>query len=330
LQALPVFGEKMAKSLKAYKLMDLWFSELPKYKSSGNLPARGSIAAALIVLERLKNEYVLDLNAHLAEGKAQIQGLSTFAVKKILSKFGEQRIFLTEGGRTNRGNPGAIDKLLNVLNDANLDKYKKADRNAILEECQKHLIGKVEDYLSAKHLEFLFDSTLTSRRIISDLLAQAKSAGKGGPVAQYLVGAKLQLRFQKETIENQRYSAGDVQTRRSGDFELGDTILHVTVAPNMNAFEKCKKNIEKGYRVFLIVPEASVAGSRQIAESILPGKIAVEPLESFIANNLEELSCFTKKKLVSGFRRLLELYNSRVKSIEPDKSLLINIPRALE
>ena len=69
--------------------------------------------------------------------------------------------------------------------------------------------------------------------------------------------------------------------------------------------------------------------ARQNAQAASPDRIAVESIESFIANNIEELSQFAKDELKSGFRRLLETYNQRVDAIELDKSLLIEIPASL-
>jgi hypothetical protein len=152
---------------------------------------------------------------------------------------------------------------------------------------------------------------------------------KAGPVAQYLVGAKLQLRFPDMQVSNQRYSAADIQSGRCGDFQIGDTAFHVTVSPMPGLYEKCRTNISSGLRVFVLVPDSSVVGARQNAEAIAPGKIAVESIESFIGNNIEELSLFKKDKLTSGFRRLLDTYNTRVDEIEADKSLMIQIPPTL-
>ena len=77
------------------------------------------------------------------------------------------------------------------------------------------------------------------------------------------------------------------------------------------------------------MPDNCVVGARQNAHTAAPDRIAVESIESFVANNIEELSQFAKDDLKSGFRRLLEKYNERVNSIELDKSLLIEIPPTL-
>lgn len=145
-------------------------------------------------------------------------------------------------------------------------------------------------------------------------------------MAQYLVGAKLQLRFPDVAIENKSYSTADDQLGRPGDFLVGNTAFHVTVAPMPAVYEKCKRNIAEGYRVYLLVPDRALAGARQNAELTVPDRIAVESIESFIGQNIEELSTFTKDKLADGFLRLLETYNQRVDTIENDKSMLIEIP----
>jgi hypothetical protein len=161
------------------------------------------------------------------------------------------------------------------------------------------------------------------------LLSAARDTGKEGPVAQHLVGAKLQLRFPDIAVGNESYSTADEQLGRPGDFYIGDTAFHVTVAPMIGVYEKCKHNLENGYRVFLLVPERAVTGARQNAELMGPGRIAVESIESFVGQNIEELSYFSRDKLKNGFRRLLETYNDRVDAAETDKSMLVEIPRNL-
>lgn len=56
----------------------------------------------------------------------------------------------------------------------------------------------------------------------------------------------------------------------------------------------------------------------------------MESIETFVSQNLDELSVFKKDELMSGLRRLLETYNERVDAVETDKSLMIDIPKNLE
>ena len=313
---------------KALELFEAWYSHLPVHKASGG-PAKGTIAAALVVLERLREDYRLKIEAHTAQGGAQISGASGQALKKILARFGESRPFAKEGGRTNRGGPGDIKKMLQALKEANLEKLAAGRRNEILNEMQRFLVGKVVEFHNRERIKMVYDSSKSTWQNIQGLLSAARETGKEGPVAQHLVGAKLQLRFPEIAVSNESYSTADEQLGRPGDFYIGDTAFHVTVAPMIGVYEKCKQNLENGYRVFLLVPERAVTGARQNAELMVPERIAVESIESFVGQNVEELSYFSRDKLKNGFRRLLETYNGRVDAAETDKSMLVEIPGSL-
>ena len=306
-----------------------WYSSLTIHKPSGG-PARGTIGAALVVLERLKTTYDLDLAYHQAKGGAQISGLSARAVAKILERFGETRLFLKEGGRTNRGGPGDIKSMLDVLREHHLDQLPEGSRLKILISLQQCLVDRVRDFHNRQRLKVVFDPGKSTWQAVSDLLSLAREDGKEGIVAQYLVGAKLALRFPNLTVENLSYSTADDQLGRPGDFYLGSTAFHVTVAPMPAVFEKCKKNISEGFRVYLIVPDRVLIGARQTADGIIPGRIAVDSIESFVGNNVEELAQFSKDQLKDGMKRLLDEYNRRVNEAETDKSLLIDMPKNLQ
>jgi uncharacterized protein DUF4928 len=303
-----------------------WYENLPTHIASGG-PAKGTIAAALVVLERLKSEFALELEAHRAPGGSQIKGASGQAVKKILVRFGELRPFAKEGGRTNRGGPGDIKPMLDALKAAKLDTCDASERNAILDELQQVLVRKVVEFHNRERIKLVYDPAKTTWQAIQQLLAQAKETGKEGPLAQYLVGAKLELRFPEIEVGNESYSTADDQLGRPGDFYIGDTAFHVTVAPMPALYEKCQQNLNDGLRIYLLVPDRTLSGARQNADLILPGRIAVESIESFVSQNIEELSVFSKKKLTAGLRQLLETYNKRVDACEIDKSMLVEIPK---
>ncbi|MBL8168019.1 MAG: DUF4928 family protein [Acidobacteria bacterium] len=316
---------EMSKALGAFAV---WYKGLSVYPASGG-PARGTIGAALVVLDRLKTQYNLKLSAHRAAGQSQISGVSSAAVARILAEFGETRPFLKEGGRTNRGGPGDIEKMLASIAVAQLERLPAEERNEILKALQGFLVDRVREFHNRQRLKIIYDPSKSTWQSVRDLLVLARETGKEGPVAQYLVGAKLSLRFPNTNIGNESYSTADDQLGRPGDFHLSDTAFHVTVAPMAAIYEKCCRNVEAGYRVYLLVPDRLLVGVRQNADAALPGKIAVESIESFVANNIEELSLFAKNKIPNGFRRLLETYNTRVDATEIDKSMMIEIPRNL-
>jgi hypothetical protein len=313
---------------KALDTFKGWYAGLKSHSSSGG-PAKGTISAGLVVLERLKSAFVLDLEAHRTPGGSQIRGASGQAVRKILSLFGETRPFLKEGGRTNRGGPGDIRKMLETIEAIGMESFEADIRNEILTELQRYLVSQVIEFHNRERLKLVYDPSKSTWQLIQDLLALARETGKEGPVAQHLVGAKLQLRFPDVPVSNENYSTADDQLGRPGDFHLGDTAFHVTVAPMPAVYEKCKANFQEGLRVYLLVPDRSLSGARQNAALLNDGKMAVESIESFVSQNIEEISLFSKKKLPDGLRKLIEEYNKRIDETEVDKSLLIEIPRNL-
>jgi hypothetical protein len=320
----------MTVSQKALAIAQSWWDSLVPLKQNNNLPSKGTVAGALVVLERLKEKYTLDINEHRAtRGQSQIKGVSKANVQKILSRFGETRNFVKEGGRTNRGLAGDIVSLLKKLQQARLESLTTDVRIQILTEVQEYLVLKVGEYFNRERVKFIYNPEHTAWQSIHAILESAREVGKEGPVAQYLVGAKLALRFPDIDVRNDMSSTQDELSGIPGDFLIGDGVFHVTVAPNLGHFEKCKQNIDMGFSVYLLVPQRRLAGTKDIAEDSLPGRVTTQSIESFVAQNLEELSMFSKDKLRAGFRLLLEKYNERVDTIEPDKSLLIEIPRNL-
>ena len=312
----------------AFTSMQVWWENLPRY--AGGMPARGTVAGSLIVLERLKDNYILELDYYRTTGKSQIQGVSGRAVQQIIERYGETRQFLSEGGRTNRGLAGDISALLDALRPHQLEALSSIQRAHLLSEMQKFLVNKVREYFSRERLIVTYDPTKTSWECIRALLQEARNNDKGGPVAEYLVGAKLVIRFPEIDVENKSFSTADAPSARPGDFIIGDTAFHVTVHPTPGHYQRCQQNIQQGMNVYLLVPDDMLAGARQIAQLIAPCQISVESIESFVSQNLDELSIFSKNQIMGGFSRLLQTYNQRVDAVENDKSLLLQIPHNLQ
>ncbi len=319
----------MSKKHSLVHIVEEWFDQLPRYKTRGNYQALGTIAGALVVLEHLREEYNLDIDWHMAESGTQIRGAGRRAFKQILKQHGEERPLLEEGGRTNRGARKSIAQLLEALKPLRLGRLSEEERRAILFQMQAFLVDRVREYHTRQRLSIAYDPAKSTHQTVQDLLEAARAEGKEGAVAQYLIGAKLTLRFEEFEISNESFSTADQQSNRQGDFCLGHTIFHVTVAPMTGHYEKCKRNLAAGLRVYLLVPERIVHGVRQMANAEAEGQIAVESIESFVSQNIDELANFSRELLPDEFCRLLETYNHRVDAVEADKSMLIDIPENL-
>lgn len=162
---------------------------------------------------------------------------------------------------------------------------------------------------------------------VTTLLARAEEAKRAGPVAHHLVGAKLRLRFPgHKGLEARSSTAADKQANLPGDYLIADTVFHVTVAPSDSLLEKCRTNINGGYRVWVLVPESQVLAARQMAkERGLSDRIAIQSIEWFVGQNLEEIAEFRMESARGVARKLIEEYNRQVGEVEGDPSLKIEL-----
>jgi hypothetical protein len=109
------------------------------------------------------------------------------------------------------------------------------------------------------------------------------------------VGALLHLAFPGAIVDAPT-SRPEGQTAPLGDYLGGDTVFHVILAPVMPIYEQCQKNIDRGFQVFLLVPDKYFCGTRQNAEIILPGKITVPPSNLMSPRTLSGWPAFRKGK----------------------------------
>lgn len=198
----------------------------------------------------------------------------------------------------------------------------------------KHSKRGLRDFFKHERIKFEYSPNRPIRSIIVDILGAAKARGQDGYVAQHLVGAKLAIRFRhipEMEVSNFPGSASDDQAGRAGDFEIGDTAFHVTVAPSEATIRRCQQNLVNGLASVLIIPDARLAMARGIADQAgLLDDISVEALESFVGQNVSELGVFARDGLKRELALLLQVYNERVEATESDKSLMIEMPGNLQ
>lgn len=302
-----------------------WYDGLrPK---NGGEPARTVIGAGLAVLERFAETFPL-LPADYLTSSSQVKGAGGSGIKRVLARFGENRIFTKEGGRTTRGARSVADALVERLNAVpGAGELTAEERREVADALQAHLADRAKAYLDRGRLKVEIAPTKPTSAIVADILAAASRKKIAGPVAQHLVGAKLAIRFPDEEIPNHSYTTADVQLGRPGDFVVGDTAIHVTVAPMAAIFDRLEENVVAGLRALLLVPYAKLEGTRQNAEIHgLAGRAEVSSIESFVGQNGDEMSNFKRDRLRIWIRVLLRMYNKRVAAVETDPGLLIDEP----
>ena len=316
------------RSTAAYVGFEGWYRRVPSQRRG--FPPKGTIGGALVVLERLRDTPDLEIRIHTAPGGSQVAGVNGGAVNRILSRYGENRRFLSEGGRTNLGLRGSIERLLEALTDSGFSELDYRSRASAIDEMQAFLVQEVRRWQCTQPLAPRLDPKYDPARpiwyFVRDLLVIAMERGANGPVAEYLVGAKLQLRFPNREIRNTSYSTADTQPGVFGDFDIEDAVFHVTVSPMPALFDKCKENLRDGKVVYIVTPFGDVAGTVLAARERKTGPVVVASVEGFVSQNLDEMSEFKTDKSKSRLKELLGTYNKRVDAVETDKSLLIKLP----
>lgn len=285
----------------------------------------------LIVSGMLRDGLPVTSERLVSDGGSQVRGLGKTGVRAKLQEYGETRPFTSEGGRTSRGSLPLAKNFADFLDKA---VSKNANTEFDLEDLAVRLeaffVRKIQiDYFGKQTIQVDLDPTLPVPTLIGEILAQSslRADQVTGVVLQHLVGAKLQLRFPGVPIGQDRATAADHQTGRQGDFEVGTTAFHVTVSPSQGLIDRCKANIRSGVRPVLIVPRSRVPGAEALADvGGIRDRVSIVDGESYIGNNIEEISGYESDTIRSGLTRLIETYNARIEAIESDLSLRLEEP----
>jgi len=220
-------------------------------------------------------------------------------------------------------------ELLEFFGEPELTDEQINRRSASPELLKERFLARLRELRGDSPIDFLYDTDRTAWHLVGDLLQAARDCEKEAAVAKHLVAAILTARFPDRITSTKTQDHTSSQADDPGDFRVGNTIFHVTVAPMFALFDECKRNLADGYRVYVVVPERVATGARQNAEQLAAGKIHVVSIESFVSQNIEELAEFSADRVRDGFYRLFNTYNERVNAIENDKSLLLEVPRNL-
>ncbi|NMM94697.1 DUF4928 family protein [Bifidobacterium oedipodis] len=284
---------------------------------------KGALAAAL-QLTRLFSKDTLPINPenYLTDKEGQIKGLSGSRLKQILSEHGMNRRFVSEGGRTNRGNMSLMRDYAVLINAI----APSEQEFAIIEQ---YWVDRILDFLNRQPLKLEADNSLSISTAIDHLLQQATKRQQGipgatytGTVLQQLVAAKLSSII--ENIEINGASTADTPTGRDGDFNVGDTAIHCTTAPGSLLIEKCKHNINDGlHPIIVTIRERTNTAYTLAADAGIAENIEVWDIQSFLSTNIHEHGRFDSASRHASLSKLIATYNRIIDEQETDPSLRI-------
>jgi hypothetical protein len=293
-------------------------SFLQKHAKKGDrfVPAR--LQAALALLERVREYPSLNLSAHLSQsGSAGIQAHETYGAK-ALERLHLQPINKNHGRRSSNL-PGWGQELLNAVAASGFVEATSEIRNKVIDEMQAFFADPLRAILEENPLEVRLRER-SAEAVIGEVLLAADAKGKSGDVAQYLVGAKLALRFNREipvypANKSDRTSHFDTAPRL-GDFEIENAVIEVAVGlPDDKHLQQIAEIQEKSdAEVWLLTRADRVeTWQRELKkeEGVETKRVVVTSVEAFVGQNITELGEFSAKGKIDRLRELFDLYNTR-------------------
>lgn len=300
------------------QILDEWL----QFCTRGGKVSRNSIAIGIVVLDWLRSAQVVSPEIVLSQGQ-EIRNARS-GLKTVLEKYGIPETFLKEV--TTRQAPSDGRRLFEAYEwGVAFQDLASIDRDSQIIALIDVLVALARAWLERKNLSLSLDRSQAPTAWVELILENARGRS-GGVIEQHLVGAKLARRFPNIEILNFPAHAADQQTARSGDFVIRDLVFHVTAAPSSNIIAKCADNVKKGLKPILLVPRDKEANARAFAEDKSIDKlIAIVSIEDFLAMNVFELATEENKDSFSVLADIIAIYNQRLKEVETDLSLQIDI-----
>ncbi len=351
----PVFHPASAKKAKVQNLMidiehvDEKFTEWCKehQDNSNSLPIKGRLYGALVVLANLKeadadsdwgfaNTLTItstDKGSHF--GDRSIKGHTSNKIKLALSRLGREDLIPTFGGEAGRTSTGTkraglgIIKIINSFTSSvDLDKLQTIGIQ-VVDRINDLVVEELDKHAELGGIEVPYQQTETIGAFISKLINY--QVGKPGAVLQHLVGAKLELRFRDAdglNVVHHKSSTADIQTNRFGDFDISNSVIHVTKSPTQDHFMKAYENAKSGRTTYILIPEnkLGMVSATVDIDPLYKNKVNVYSIEQFISQNIDELSFFQKEISLCSLNDMLDIYNDLIERYENDNSLKVVIP----
>ncbi len=282
--------------------------------SKSGRPVAARLQAAIALLERLREHPELDLASHLSSAGQSLIGHETYgdnAAKRLMLP-----VINKNHGRRSSSIHEWAQPLLDCLQSNGAAELQELDRLALLDRFQRHL-GKELVRLHETSPLIAYAQARTASAMIRDLLEQADTRGLAGPVAQYLVGAKLLLRFphRADEITVAGANLGDASTGRRGDFDFGETVIEVAMGlPDEKHIGQVAAIVnEHGAEPWLLVRHDRLGAwlNELKGAGVDVRKVVVASVDQFIGQNISELGDLSPSGCIAQIEQLLDIYNER-------------------
>ena len=284
-------------------------------KAGRFVPAR--LQAALALTERLRDIPSLAVGDHLYRpGSASLHSHVTYGDRAHR----RLRLFpvLPNHGRTSSKLPEWGQALLDAVAKTGFSNVAPEVRAQIIDEAQAAIAAPLRSIIETPLAARV--RGCTAEAVVNELLVAADEKGKSGDVAQYLVGAKLALRFTRQIPVYPANKSGRTSrfdpAPRLGDFEIENAVIEVALGlPDDKHLQQIAEILEDSdAEVWLLTRAERVqTWQREIEkeEGVEPKRVVVTSVEAFVGQNVTELGEFSAKGKADRLRALFDLYNER-------------------
>ena len=276
------------------------------------------LQTALALLEKLRDKPSLVLDDHLAS-----RGSSGLASHETFGNLAHERLNLEPINRNHGRRSSSLQdwgqELLDTLNAAGFSTGSTEDRTGLIDTAQFAFAKILRDILEQEPLEVRLRGR-SAESVIHDLLKQAENKGKSGDVAQYLVGAKLMLRFNRDfpihsANKADRKSRSDPHARL-GDFELENSVIEVAVGlPDEKHIAQVVEALEDSeLEVWVLTRTDRVTTWKyelHDLDAVDRRRVVISSVEAFVGQNITELGEFSSKGRIAQLKMLFHVYNTK-------------------
>jgi hypothetical protein len=292
------------------RAFDSW---LDQYMRLGTDDKSGRVAVVMGLLERLRdNPSLLSVADHVQGAGNQLRDHNRY-VKRALERFSITSP-LKEYGRKSSNLHGWIGPLLEWLKTYDFASFAPGDQLTFLNALESVAALRLEAISQGKPLIARYNKG-TAKAIIADILDQAQEKKRAKDVAEYLVGAKLQLRLGEDAARPKNVNTPNWD--QPADFPVGSAAIEVTVNPadsrHLSQIERILKDTT--LEVWLLVRLKDREKWQNVVDATfgepLAGRVAIADIETFVGQNISEMGGFDVAKVAGALAELFQVYNER-------------------
>lgn len=279
-------------------------------KGGNDVPAR--LLTLLGLLERLRETPSLHIDAHKAASGMQLIEHNGF-VDKALARFGVVSPVQEKGRRSNNLHAWA-NPLFDWLRRAGYAEGQTVVNDDLLLGAQDVAAKRLAVINEDKPLIARYHRG-TAVAIIADLLDQAQEKKRAKDVAEYLVGAKLELRFGEGVVtpKNVNTPSG----ANLADFRIGNMAIEVTTVerPDKSHLDQLagilsNTNLQVWFLARLRDRERWQTAIDATFDA-LASRVVVADVETFVGQNITEIGKFRTDDVRAELARLFDQYRRR-------------------